>query len=70
MREIIRRQNLAVICRHVSPVSLLAISASNYDKSLVDESEIIIKADGKAQYIINDRGARVALCAHPIEVTK
>jgi hypothetical protein len=70
MKETLRRQNVVVISRQVSPASLLDVSAGNCQRTLVDESGMIIKADGVTQQIRNGRGKRVVFCDHPIEASK
>jgi hypothetical protein len=41
MKDILLRQNSAAISRQVSPVSLLVVSAGNFQIVVVDESGII-----------------------------
>jgi hypothetical protein len=41
MIDTLRRQNSAAISRQVSPASLLGVSASNFQRALVDESATI-----------------------------
>jgi hypothetical protein len=41
MEEILRRQNSTVILRQVPPVSLLGVSASNFQRALMDKTRMI-----------------------------
>jgi hypothetical protein len=69
MKEILRRQNSAVIPLPVSPDSLPDISSGKvYQRDLVDESGMIINQTGKNNTSENGRGARVALCADPTHI--
>jgi hypothetical protein len=47
MKEIFRRKNSMAFSRQISPTSLLDVSASNCQKSLVDETRMIRNLKGK-----------------------
>jgi hypothetical protein len=70
MKEVLRRQNSTAVSRQVSPDSLLYVSTGNCRGALVDESGMIRKSDGDAQFIRNGRCAKVALCALFMEIKK
>jgi hypothetical protein len=61
MEEILRRQN-SLKCLHVSPVSLLGVSAGYFQRALLDEAALIRTQMGKAQLISNGLSAWDALC--------
>jgi hypothetical protein len=64
MKDILHRQNAVSVSHHVSPASLLDVSAGHYQRGLVNESGMIRIWMG-----MHSRSEIVVLCLDPIVAT-